>query len=161
MLSRQEEQQDRIETMRNDADVRRQQQQQEGTPLSAFAQEETIPRGRYSGLEGSTPRIIGQTPGVAVAYPACSPALAIQLPDEPPLGHDNPALEEPSAANSILPVEDTGPAEAPGDPGLCEHAAGPPSSDPEIGDPAQRPFEELEPFSASASAAGSSSTKDD
>jgi hypothetical protein len=47
---------------------------------------------------------VGSTAMPASAYPAASAAHQIQLPDEPPLGFDNPALDEPSAVRS--PVEE-------------------------------------------------------
>jgi hypothetical protein len=55
--------------------------------------------GRYAGVNPTT--VVGAEP--AVKYPAASTSWQIQLPDEPPLGFDNPALDESSAV--ILPAE--------------------------------------------------------
>src|SRR6516165_9899337 len=49
------------------------------------------PRGRFSAVE--TSYVVGSKPDISGAYPAASAAHQIQLPDEPPLGLDNPALD--------------------------------------------------------------------
>jgi hypothetical protein len=75
--SKHEEQAERLETLRNDADVLKQQ----GGTFFEHALEETIPRGRF-GATG-VPQIVGQTP--APSYPAASAHQRDPVPDEPPL----------------------------------------------------------------------------
>jgi len=81
MLSSQEEQEDRRRTMQNDALVR----EQTGTMHAHATAEAAIPRGRYSQV--TTENVVGAKAGIASAYGACSPALAVQLPPENPLGY--------------------------------------------------------------------------
>jgi hypothetical protein len=64
--------------------------------------------GRFAAVNAA--KVVGQSPAVAASYPACSPALAVQLPDEPPLRFDNPS-SEPSTAPPA--VEVGGPVDAP------------------------------------------------
>ena len=59
-------------------------------------------------------------------YPAASAAHQIQLPDEPPLGFDNPELEPPTMPSPVE-AQAGGPADAPATPLPVEHA-GPSSS---------------------------------
>jgi hypothetical protein len=108
MLSRQEEEAERIETMRNDASVREQQKQREaehqrneGTTFHQFAQSQAgeLSGGRFAAI--GTPNVTGTAP--IPTYPAASPSWQIQLPDEPPLGVDNPAIESSAA---FLPAEE-------------------------------------------------------
>ena len=63
----------------------------------------SIETGRFTAVNAA--HVVGSE--AAVKYPACSPALAVQLPDEPPLGFDNPALDETSAVSPSA-AEDTG-----------------------------------------------------
>jgi hypothetical protein len=104
MLSRQEEEQERIETLRNDQFVRQQQRQAEASTMHqhAVAQADETNQGRFAAT--GVPTVTGSTP--IPKYPAASPSWQIQLPDEPPLGFDNPALEEPSTLPAS--VEATG-----------------------------------------------------
>jgi hypothetical protein len=91
----------------------------EGTTFHQHAQAfaDEINQGRFA-VTG-VPTVTGATP--IPSYPAASPSWQIQLPDEPPLGFDNPALDESSAAP---------PAEATGAPAGAAAAAGslPPAS---------------------------------
>jgi hypothetical protein len=88
LLSRQLDQVERRETLRQDVSVQRQQrEQQTGTYLSHTHSDLG---GRYAIV---SPQIVVGAEAT-INYPACSPALAVQLPDEPPLSAwDNPALE--------------------------------------------------------------------
>jgi len=98
----------------------------------AQAQADELSQGRFRAT--GTPRVIGSTSDPAKAYPAASAAHQTELPPEPPLGFDNPALDEPSTVSSLpLPaVEQLGGAEgAPSSslsPDVVEHAAPPSSS---------------------------------
>jgi hypothetical protein len=86
VLSKQEEMRERHETLRNDLSVQRKVREQQGTTMHAFAQADAeTPHGRFSQINTAT--AIGSNAGIASAYPACSPALAVQLPPEPPLGY--------------------------------------------------------------------------
>jgi hypothetical protein len=81
-----------------DADLRQRQQREQSaaSTFHQFAQQETLPQGRFSAPGGiSTPQVVGSVPAPSSQYPACSPALQVQLPNEPPLGSDNPALGVP------------------------------------------------------------------
>ena len=112
MLSSQEEKRDRIETIENDRLVREAEQQRilrEGTTLHQFAQEETLPRGRFD-APVPAPHIVGST--AIPKYPqASAPFQTDPVGDEPPLPvHENSTLEEPSTFHAY--VEATGPASA-------------------------------------------------
>ena len=139
MLSSQEEQEDRRRTLQNDARVREHQREQserqrvfaqdqslpkQATTFHQFAQADALtPRGRFSAVE--TSYVIGSKAGIASAYGACSSALAVQLPDEPPLD-DNPALEVASTVPT--PQATDGPADVPSTsvpPGSMSERAGP------------------------------------
>jgi hypothetical protein len=127
MLSKQEEQQERLQTLENDRKVLEAEQariQREGTTFHQFGQSQAdeISQGRFAAT--GVPSVTGAMP--IPKYPAASPSWQIQLPDEPPLGLDNPALE--TSAASILPAEATGGAEAPSPASDVEQAAPPPSS---------------------------------
>ena len=108
MLSSQEDQRDRRETQRQDLSVRRQQEQTGGTMHAFAVADASTPRGRYSQV--TTENVVGAKADIASAYAACSPALAVQLPDEPPLGEDNPALHPLGPAS---PAQAPGPTSAP------------------------------------------------
>jgi hypothetical protein len=83
----QDEQRDKLQTLLQDADVRRQQQAQ-GSTMHQFAQQETLPQGLFSAPGAiSTPNVIGAKPGVAAQYPAASAAHQTELPPEKPLGY--------------------------------------------------------------------------
>ena len=103
MLSSQEEQIEREATLENDRLVREAEQrriQLEGTTMHQHAQSAANDEagGRFAAINPTT--VVGADP--QLKYPAASPSWQIQLPDEPPLGVDNSALE-PSAVYS--PVE--------------------------------------------------------
>src|SRR5262245_17153216 len=108
----QHQQQERRETLDNDRRL-------QGTTLHAFAQEETLDRGRFSAV--GRPVVIGSAPGVAAAYPAASPALQVELPPEPPTNYcidEMVPLEPPTAATSSAqapasPVPDDAPSNNP------------------------------------------------
>jgi len=102
MLESQRDQIDRRRVMRNDARVK---EQQRGTTFSQFAQADAEIPGRFAAVAGAN--VIGSRADISGAYPACSPALAVQLPTEPPLGLDNPALE--STPLALSPTQGTGP----------------------------------------------------
>jgi hypothetical protein len=119
MLSSQEEQAEREATMRNDASVREQQKQRdaeqrrilrEGTTFYQHAQSAANDEagGRFAGVNPAT--VVGSEPAVKYPQlPASSPWSGAQPEPgmEPPLGFDNSALDESSAA-SILSAEATG-----------------------------------------------------
>jgi hypothetical protein len=85
--------------MRNDARVREQ-----GTTMHAFSEADAAtPRGRYP----QDTAVVGSKADIAGAYGACSPALAVQLPDELPLGYSVDELE-PSTGLFHSPVEQLG-----------------------------------------------------
>src|SRR5262249_29243505 len=95
--SAQEEQAERRRVFAQDQSLRA------GTFHQHALAEAEPPRGRYSAIANA--QVVGAT--ALPNYPACSPALAVQLPDEPPLGFDNPALEPSSALPSV--AQATGP----------------------------------------------------
>jgi len=112
MLSSQEEQAERRRVLANDAGVR-QQQREQGSTFHQHAQADAdTPRGRFAQVTTAT--VIGSKADAASAYPAASSSWQIQLPDEPPLGLDNPALE-PSVLASAQATGPT-PADAPSAP---------------------------------------------
>jgi hypothetical protein len=107
MLSSQEEQRDRREVMRQDADLRKQQ----ASTLHGFAQADAeVPRGRFTSVTAEN--VVGAEP--TIKYPAAaSPWQGPDLVgDEPPLSFDNPALE-PAPAQAT--GEPTAPSPTPGD----------------------------------------------
>jgi hypothetical protein len=108
MTSKDDEMAERLDTMRNDADVCRQQQQAQGTTMHEFAQSEANQDlGRYGAAMGK-PTVTGSTP--IVRYPQASAPWQGPDPvgDEPSLGYSIDQLE-PSA---VPPVEDGAPAGA-------------------------------------------------
>ena len=108
--------------------------QQQGSTFHqhAQAQADELSQGRFAATRA--PRVIGSTPTPASQYPAASAAHQTELPPEPPLGFDNPTLDEPSTASSppFPAVEQLGGADgAPSSslsPDVVEHAAPPPSN---------------------------------
>jgi len=93
MLESQIDQIERNRVLDNDRKVR------EGGTFHAFAEADAAtPLGRFSAIANA--QVVGAT--AAPSYPACSPALSVQLPDEPPLGFDNPALEPPTLSPSAV-----------------------------------------------------------
>jgi hypothetical protein len=127
MLTRQEEEAERIATMRNDASVREQQKRREqsGTYLSHTHSEVG---GRFALEEHQT--ITGVVSPAPPPLPSSSPWSGAQPEPgiEPPLGFENPALE-PSIAS--LASAQTGGAEAPSLSSDVEHAAPPSYQDKE------------------------------
>jgi hypothetical protein len=109
MLSRQEEELLRRETLENDKLVREAEHrriQREGTTFYQHAQSRANDEagGRFAAVNAAT--VVGAEP--AVKYPAASPSWQIQLPDEQPLAFDNPALE----SSALSSAEATAPAGA-------------------------------------------------
>ena len=95
MLESQREQEERRRTLENDRRVR----EQRG---SAYIDYYTLEAGgRFAQVAQAT--VIGSKATVAAAYPAASAAHQIQLPDEPPLALDNPALEPSRRGSSWRP----------------------------------------------------------
>jgi hypothetical protein len=101
MLSSQEEQREREQTLRNDLDVKRQQATMHGHAVAEAAMTET---GRFAAINATV--VTGATP--IPKYPAASAHQADPVPDEPPLGYSVDQVEpiEPSAG-SLLPAEQT------------------------------------------------------
>jgi hypothetical protein len=132
MLSRQEEEQERIETLRNDLAVQRQQKQQ-SEASTYLEQYHSDVGGRFNVTEHET--VIGRVSPKPPPLPAASPWSGSQPepPIEPPTGYEinrlTPHELAPSMAASVLPVEQTGGAEAPSSPPGVEHAAPPSSCD--------------------------------
>jgi hypothetical protein len=128
MLSRQEEEQERRETLENDLRVL----QQRGSTFHQHAQAQAneLSGGRFAAT--GAPRVVGSTPNPAAQYPAASAAHQTELPPENPLGYsvdDMPGLEPSADSSSLSPVEQLGgAADAPSAPPDVEHAAPPPSS---------------------------------
>jgi hypothetical protein len=122
-----EEQAEKRRVMLQNADVR---QQQQGTTFfqHALVTADETSQGRFAAM--GKPSLIGQSPTPATAYPAASPASQVELPPEPPLGFENPALESPTGLPS--PVDSPALDDAPTVfPSVEQHSgAGPSSSDP-------------------------------
>ena len=102
-----------------------------------LAQANDMAGGRFAAVNTAT--VTGTTP--IPNYPAASAAHQTQLPDEPPLGFDNPELESPTGVPPVSPPVATGdPADAPSSgsgsapPGdlMSERAGSPPSSPKEL-----------------------------
>ena len=115
MLSSQEEQREREEVMRQDADFRRQQREQaqreQSSTFHQHAQSEAnVDLGRFGTL--GNPTVVGAEPAVKYPQlPSSSPWSGAQPEPgiEPPLGFENSALE-PSTSHAC--VEATSPASA-------------------------------------------------
>jgi len=105
MLESQIDQHERREVQRNDQLVRR---QQGGTFHQHAVADAATPHGRFTQVNAAT--VVGAT--AVPQYPAASSAHQIQLPDEPPLGLDNPALE-PVASPSAQATGPTSDGDAP------------------------------------------------
>jgi hypothetical protein len=110
MLSSQEEQREREETLRNDLDVKRQQAQREqsGTFFShAEAAANDTAGGRFASVNVAT--VVGAEPAMKYPQlPSSSPWSGAQPEPgpEPPLGFENPALE--TSADFAFPAEKLG-----------------------------------------------------
>jgi hypothetical protein len=111
MLSHQQDRQDQLEVLRNDARVRAEREERERrrelrepsapTTFSQFVQSDAdVPRDRFHEVNSGS--VVGAKSDIAGLYPAASAALSVQLPDEPPLGLDNPALESPFIVSEAL-----------------------------------------------------------
>jgi hypothetical protein len=118
---------EKLDVLRNDETVRKQREQQQqerrDNTLLGFAQQETIPQGRFTAPGGvSTPTVTGTTP--IVKYPAAStpwqgPDL---VGDEPPTNY---RIDEMAALNpepSSSPAQQTGPADGDVTPSLLDKA---------------------------------------
>jgi hypothetical protein len=97
--------------LRQDADVRRQQEQaakreQSGTFFSHTHADEISGGGRFAGVNPAT--VVGSEP--AVRYPAAAAHQADPCGTEPPLGYRVDAMseQESSTVSSSFPVEETG-----------------------------------------------------
>jgi hypothetical protein len=143
MLERQIDEAERLAVMRNDLRVREQQErvfapnQSEPRQSSTYFQhaqaDAQTPLGRFSAI--SSAQVVGQGANYPAGSAWCADPGAQCL--EPPLGFDNPALEEPSTALPASPGEATdGPADAPSTP--LGQRAGPSLS--HSGDPAGSQF---------------------
>jgi len=138
MLSSQIDQAERRAVLRNDAKVSEQQREQEET-RSVYAPGQSLPkqattfhqhaladaetpRGRFSAV--SAAYVVGSEP--IPRYPQASgPFQHDPVPDEPPLGLDNPALDP---GPDVSPAQATaGPFAPPAGPGTGDPALGPPS----------------------------------
>jgi hypothetical protein len=113
--SKAEEQAERRRVLQNDARVREQ-----GATFMSHTHSDA--GGRFAKIGAAS--VIGST--AVPQYPAASAAHQIQLPDEPPLGFDNPELEPPTMPSPVE-AQAGGPADAPATPLPVEHA-GPSSS---------------------------------
>jgi hypothetical protein len=113
MLSKDLERIEREETMRQDADLRRRQQQAQGGTFfqHGLAQADEVNQGRFAAT--GVPTVTGATP--VPKYPAASAAHQTELPPEPPLGYsvndfepstDLSAVEATGGAPSSYPLED-------------------------------------------------------
>jgi hypothetical protein len=111
------DQAERLETLANDKLLREAEHRRlarEGTTFHRFGQSQANDEagGRFAAINAAT--VVGSQPSPASQYPACSPALAVQLPDEPPLSaHENSAFEEPSAVSVTAAEQLGGAADAP------------------------------------------------
>jgi hypothetical protein len=121
MLSSEEDQRVRRETLRNDQRVREQQRS------STFFHQTHIDDagGRFAAVNAAT--VVGSNPEVASAYPAASAAHQTELPPEMPLGYRIDELEPSSSAvaqalgdavapSAPLDVEPASPLSLAGDP---------------------------------------------
>jgi len=158
MLSRQEEEQERRETLENDRLMR---EQQRGSTFHqhGLSQAAELSGGRFAAT--GAPRVIGSTPSPASQYPAASSAHQTELPREEPLGIDINAMPELEPAFPLALAQDPGASErdasssavAPADD--VERGSGAPSSP--LGGPASK--RGLSAFPAPGSRAGPPSTK--
>jgi hypothetical protein len=114
MLSRQEEEHERRAVLKNDARVR----ERQGTTFHQFAQEETIPRGRFTQVN---PQLVVAAEPVP-NYPAAAAHQHDPCGIEPPLGYSVDAMPEheplevsfpspqatgePTAPSSTIPLID-------------------------------------------------------
>ena len=89
LLSSQEEQNERRRVTLQDARLR---EQQQGSTY--LAQTHSEMGGRFASVGAAT--VVGSKADVAAMYPAAAAAHQVQLPDEPPLSFDNPALDPQS-----------------------------------------------------------------
>jgi hypothetical protein len=102
----QREQIEREETLRNDLDVKRQQEQQSNTMHGRAVAEASLDLGRFTAVNSAT--VVGSEP--AVRYPAAAAHQADPCGTEPPLGFSVNDLEPSMAVPPV--VEDGAPAGA-------------------------------------------------
>jgi hypothetical protein len=129
MLSKQEDERERRETLENDRKVREREHQRllrQGTTMFQHAQSHANDEagGRFAAVNPTT--VVGAQPPTYPQLPSSSPWSGSQPEPgpEPPLSvHENPALE-PSTASSSFPVEDPGGAPSSASP---RNVAAPPS----------------------------------
>ena len=108
--SDQEDQAEKRRVLLQDADVRRQQQEQSGTFLSHTHIDDA--GGRFAAVNAA--KIVGQLPAIAASYPAASAAHQTELPPEPSLGFSIDEMPGLESSVAIPPAEATGdPADAP------------------------------------------------
>jgi hypothetical protein len=124
MLSSQEEEAERIATLRNDQRVREQAQQ--GTTFHQHAQAQALDTagGRFAAT--GAPRVVGSTPNPSAQYPAASSAHQTELPPEEPLGFSIDEMPNPTGVSPVTSPVAPGGAAAPSCPSGVEPA--PPSS---------------------------------
>jgi hypothetical protein len=166
MLSSQEERREREEVMRQDADLRKRQEEaerrakeQSGTFFSHTHADEISGGGRFAGTNPAT--VVGQDPQIKYPQlPASSPWSGTQPEPglEPPLGFDNLAPLEPSIVNRS--VEGTGGAEALSFSMDVEHAA-PPFSPVGDGPVKLAGGERLQPSASQIAGSSPSANRDD
>ena len=100
----------------------------------AQAQADEVNQGRFRSI--GVPNVIGSTPSPSSQYPAASAAHQTKLPPEPPLGFNNPALDDPAGVvtasadpSMAAPVSiEAGGAAAPSSSVLPDVEPAPPSS---------------------------------
>jgi hypothetical protein len=111
MLSKQEEEQERRETLENDLRVLR----ERGSTFHQHAQSQAsdLAQGRFAAT--GAPRVVGSTPDASAQYPAAAPSHQVTLPPEQPLGYSvdyMPGLENPTGVSVSPPVATGAPAGA-------------------------------------------------
>jgi hypothetical protein len=113
MLSKDLERIEREETLRNDADVRRQQQQAQGTTFHQRAvAEANQDLGRY-GVAMGKPQVTGSAPIVRYTQASGPWQGPDPVGDEPPLGFDINALEPIENPAVVSPVSPAAATDAP------------------------------------------------
>jgi hypothetical protein len=109
MLSKQEEEQERRETLENDLRVLR----ERGSTFQQHAQAQAneLSGGRFAAT--GSPRVVGSVANASSQYPAASSEVQTELPPEQPLGYsvdDMPGLENPTGVSVSPPVATGAPA---------------------------------------------------
>jgi hypothetical protein len=123
-LSRQEDQQVRLDVLRNDQRLRNQ-----GSTFSQFAEAEAAEaRGRYSAVNAAS--VVGSSPNVSAQYPAAADWTRDPVGPEMPLGvsiNEMPSCGEQHELKASVPSPEPSPAQAT-DPGPASDNAPPPTS---------------------------------